>query len=302
MVIGSFGSGIGVMIRSRNADWGAGIPLGMTDPSTGTFESKFVPPGNYVIEASGNDAYGHMSFGRLPLQVSRDIPNVRLALQPQTSISVEVEQQHVSTKHEQAPGGVVYGGDRSGIRSRAMPVSVSMIPKERSPWGGPGTTFNNDRTITLGNVAPGKYEVRFDGAGSWYVDSATQDNVDLLSEDLNVTSSAAQSPVHVVLRDDGAMLRPSLKSDDPLETAVLLLISDRQRSRIREFPITAQGFTYVPPLKPGSYTLLAFDDVSDLEYSNPEVLEPYLSRATRVTLNADQDYPVKVDMIRRRSN
>lgn len=290
VVIGAQGGNVNLMLRSKDEGSRNRIGLALADPSTGVFEAKFVSPGSYILEAASNDNAGHMTVSALPLVVNRDLPNIRIALQAPTTIPVEVEEKHVSTK--QAEQRIV---GRTG-----PPASVNLIPRDDSPWGGPGMNFDKGR-IVLVNVQPGRYIVRADAQYPWYVDSVTQGSADLLSEDLAVTSSAQQQPIEVGLRDDGATLRVSLKSDVAEAQATLLLIPDSQKSRAREYPISAQGGSYIPPLKPGSYTLLAFDDASDLEYLRADVMEPYMSRAVHITLNADEESTVKVELIRRRT-
>ena len=54
-------------------------------------------------------------------------------------------------------------------------------------------------------------------------------------------------------------------------------------------------------LAPGSYTVLAFDTLRELEYMNPDVLEPFLSLGAHVDVSAGQESTVMVELIMRGS-
>jgi hypothetical protein len=50
-------------------------------------------------------------------------------------------------------------------------------------------------------------------------------------------------------------------------------------------------------LAPGEYLVFAFDHIDNVEYSNPEALQNYSSRATQVTLSANQHAKVALELI-----
>jgi hypothetical protein len=50
-------------------------------------------------------------------------------------------------------------------------------------------------------------------------------------------------------------------------------------------------------LAPGDYRVLAFPAVEGLEFRNPEVLSPYLSKAVRVTLPPNEISNIDVERI-----
>jgi hypothetical protein len=54
------------------------------------------------------------------------------------------------------------------------------------------------------------------------------------------------------------------------------------------------GFIAVAP---GDYKLLGFDSVDGLEFRNPDVVAPYLSRAVRVTVQPHEQATATVERI-----
>lgn len=288
-VIGGTGNVNLLLFQDQNSR----VPLGRVDQATGAFESKFVAPGRYVLYAISGEQGGQTLTATFPLAVNRDILDVRVAMQPSVSIPIEVEERHVSTRHSEQ-GTAMIG------KKRVPGVSVALIPTDDIQRSTGGVSYRPEG-LALNGVPPGTYMVRVDPQFPWYVESVTRGGVDLMSEGLTVSSSAAQAPIEVVLRDDGATLKTTLKNNSTGVGGALLVIPDQQRSAVRQYGIGAQ-VSFIPPFKPGSYTLLAFDEVSSLEYSKPEVLEPYLSRGLHVTLNADEETTVSLELIRRRQD
>lgn len=265
-----------------------------TIEGTNRFEAKSVPPGMYRLEATGTGSAGHSVIGSVPLNVRADVFNAHVSLQPMVSIPIEVDTRHVSTR--QNDQSVVVSG-----RGRNQVGYLTLLGK--SSWRGSAASPIAPN-ISIPNVSPGIYSLQFNVNAPWYVESVTHDNSDLLTDGLVVTPSGEQTPIRFVLRDDGALLRPQLQlqSDTGEQAATLLVIPDGgEGSQIREFPMPGRGELYLPPMKPGGYTLLAIDDATDLEYTNPELLAPYLSRGTHVTLSPDQETSVKLELIHRRS-
>ena len=52
-------------------------------------------------------------------------------------------------------------------------------------------------------------------------------------------------------------------------------------------------------IAPGGYSVLAFDDLNGLEYSNPDVLRPYLPKAVHVNLQPNRETTVELEPIGR---
>ena len=61
--------------------------------------------------------------------------------------------------------------------------------------------------------------------------------------------------------------------------------------------MSGSGSFQVQGLAPGRYDILAFDRLDGIEYRNREVLGEYLSHAAHVTLSADEQARVTLDLI-----
>jgi hypothetical protein len=300
-VRGSFSGDVANVYVMLVAEDAAGIAnsIGLAQlEGANQFESDQVPPGNYRLIATGADTAGRSVQGDVPVTVRKDVLTANVALQPLLTVPIEVEARHVATKPTETPG-VIFGspGAQSGRQQYGY---FQLNPRES--WHIAGTVSGSISDHgNLPNVSPGRYSLQWNTNPPWYIDSITRDSTDLLVQDLAVSASGEQSPIRFLLRDDGAILKPQLQSSlDEGQFATMLLVPDgAPPTAIREYQIPWRGEAYLPPLKPGSYTLLAFEDVSNLEYTAPEALAPYLSRGAHVTLTAEQTTNVQLDLIRR---
>ena len=106
----------------------------------------------------------------------------------------------------------------------------------------------------------------------------------MLSEDLTVMDGAQPQAIEVTLRDDAASVRGTVTPADDMAPAIVLLIQPRGTRNLVKVGGAVQGKFEIDGVAPGDYLLLAVDGVDRLEYENPEVLNPYLSKAEHISL------------------
>jgi len=63
-------------------------------------------------------------------------------------------------------------------------------------------------------------------------------------------------------------------------------------------PADSNGSFQFAFLPPGAYKILAVDHPEQLEYSNPDVLRKYLSKARDTTLSADQAARIDLELVK----
>jgi hypothetical protein len=173
--------------------------------------------------------------------------------------------------------------------SRSMRQRMMATPRPDDP-----------STFAFDNLAPGTYKAEFFPQGDLYVASARYGSTDLLRENLVMSQSSADS-IEIVLRDDGGKVKGTFAGDEKLSHAFLLLVPDRGIPYLpRQTIFNVNGFE-LRNLAPGSYSVLAFDTLDDLEYSNPDALAPYMSHAARADISAGQETSVTLELIKRGS-
>ena len=122
--------------------------------------------------------------------------------------------------------------------------------------------------------------------------------VDLLRDPLVVSSGGQAPPIEVVLRDDGGSVKIRVRSDNIPTNGRLLLFSELAPNLPPiNLDIDSTGEREYGGLAPGDYKVFAFDSIDGLEYSNPEVMAKYRSKATTVTITSNGSTTATVDVI-----
>jgi len=152
--------------------------------------------------------------------------------------------------------------------------------------------------MVLQNVDPGTYTVDLRPQPPWYVQSASYGQTNALSDDITVAAGQAYA-LEIALRDDSASLTLTVRGhEDGRSPGAIVVISPQPPSK--RMPAVLNGITKTyteTGLAPGEYLVFAFDRIDGLEYTNPDALAPYASQAAQVTLSANQQAQVSLDLI-----
>jgi len=288
---------------------GEPVPSPVTfDAQTGKFDAK-VPAGSYQLIVRTPDPNGAILGADLPLVVNSDIEGVTLVLGPPISLPIHIEARRSSSPIPEAPAvaeQLVSGG--SGVdRDVSSPTAsvtqgpltqVRLISTEARLELLQFQADVENAGFAVRNVAPGKYSVEVLPNPPWYVQSATTSTTDALREELVFAPGRRPDPLEIVLRDDGAHLTGTVLADGQAALGAVLLVPDQgSLNQARLSQSGPAGQFQFDDLAPGDYKLLAFDTIEGLEFRNPEALEPYLSKAVRITLSANQQASVNVERI-----
>jgi hypothetical protein len=258
---------------------------------TGVFDLETVPAGSYVLKAS-SPAGDHPLRAEIRLNVAANVDNVHLVLGPTLSIPVVVRMESSS------PSNL----NTRGWNQQRPPVSVRLIPTEPLAREQPSTYVRQSQgneVMTVQDVEPGRYYAEVMAWGPWYVQSAVYGETNLLSEDLTVAPGQTY-PIEIVLRDDGATLTGKFKSSDGAEAVAPVLVVPQPASKrgIKVTQISSENGFSMNGLAPGDYLVFAFDHADKIEYASSEMLQPYASQATHVTLSPNHETQVMLNLIR----
>jgi hypothetical protein len=81
-------------------------------------------------------------------------------------------------------------------------------------------------------------------------------------------------------------------------SGIVLLVPERgPKGDIKSMEFSEGGSFSFDQVRPGDYFVVAVRQASDLEYKNPDVLAPYLSRAAHVTAPPSQEVNVSPELI-----
>jgi hypothetical protein len=129
------------------------------------------------------------------------------------------------------------------------------------------------------------------------VESARLGTSNLLEDDLTIAAGGSVEAIDIVMRDDPSTLRGTVSSDHKLVSAYVLAVPVSNAGPIQLMNSGITGDFQFWNLAPGSYKLLAVDHGGDWEYTNPEVLRRYLSRAHEVSVGPNQSASVELELI-----
>jgi Carboxypeptidase regulatory-like domain len=290
--------GVGLMTFSSSGD-DLMLPA-RVNSETGTFSLDNVPAGSYVLKALSNGEAQQLRAEQR-ISVAGNLDNVHLALAPAISIPIVVHMQSRAT----SGAGYAAAGLNAGPWSESRPpLNVALLPTQPNA-NESFSTFQhgaNGRVMVMQNVEPGTYTVNLLPQSPWYIQSATYGQTNALSDDITVAPGQSY-PLEISLRDDAASLRVTVKGLTGLDTAsderADVIIIPQPASKLPPHVLRGVTNTYTEMgLAPGDYLIFAFDRIDGLEYTNPDALSSYASQAAHVTLSANQQGQVLLDLIR----
>ena len=240
--------------------------MGLAQQTDGTFEIKGVAPGSYLLSATGTDM---VTIGAVrPLQVT---------------------DQHIE--------GIVLeagaGGDLPGtltVESKD-PVDLKDLQVTLEPIDvvslGLKAPVAEDGKFTLKNVTPGRYRVNFNNdPPTSYVLSMRHGTTDIVEDGVDLTGGVTGS-LQIVLSLAGGQVEGTVQGadDQPLSGATVALIPVSKRpSFYRENISDQHGAFSFKGIKPGDYEVLAWEEIEQGAYQDPEFLKPFESKAEAVSV------------------
>jgi hypothetical protein len=259
------------------------------DPADGTFEAPAVPAGRYVLRASSTDDQQRTFRARTTLDVTSNITSLVLALHEPITIPITTRTNFSKPAPEmRTPDGV--------DTPLQMAANVSLISVEdgnsyyTQPDGPP-----QKGSMSIRDVEPGTYYVEIIPLGPWYVSAAQSGSTNLLREQLVLSAAGRVNPIEITLRDDFGQVEGTVRGATAPGT--LVAVPDGEPNRNYPGFFSEDGLVRFPLIAPGSYYFYAFDTTEQIEYSNPEALAPYRSKAVRVNISPNQTAKVTLDVI-----
>jgi hypothetical protein len=247
----------------RKAAAGPSSPggIGLIQQSDSTFEIKNVAPGSYLLTAINATNPTKLLGGQL----------------------LEVAERHMEGIELRIGSGCEVRGH---IEGAAPEVSLTLTNLDFQMPVSPNTKPAADGRFILGDVVPGRYSIRIQGAGEGnYLKSvklggqpSDENNLDLsASGELEIIMSTGAPQVDIVV----------LGADEkPVSGATAVLIPEPPSTGPPAQCITFEdGACTLKGLKPGKYNALAWEDLAPgAPYEDPEFMKPFQSRAMALAL------------------
>jgi hypothetical protein len=247
------------------------------------FHTK-LPAGSYLVR--GVTKSGQLVSTMSSVVITSDDSAVPIALTPGMRIPVSVQKE--LSGRAAVPNGRAEEPNESGEEPNEdsdapepSQIGIQLVPKTLSAH--PAWSHWIPKLSEIQNVVPGVYTVEIYTQGPWRVKSVQSGDMDLMTEDLTVRAGAQPPSIQVTLKDDAATIDGTLSQSDAQEQEMVLLVQPHAQNHAKATSVEDGKFQF-EGVAPGEYALLAVEAADEFDYTDPEVLNPYLSGAVHVSV------------------
>ena len=154
----------------------------------------------------------------------------------------------------------------------------------------------NDQTSVF-NPPAGRYRLRAQSDGSWFVRSASYGTSDLLRQELMVAPGAGTLPIRIVASNQTGSLSGTVRSNGQSVAAwVYLVASMPSATPVLIVHTDADGLYTRSAMPPGAYRAIAFEHMHGVNYEDQDVLASLNNAMQSVTLNAGDKATLNLDL------
>jgi hypothetical protein len=146
-------------------------------------------------------------------------------------------------------------------------------------------------------VVPGSYEISIINAPDIYLKSISAVGAKVSGRTMDVAPGTAVKLTIVAARGEGEITGVATRDGRPFAGAMIVLVpADPAHNEMlfRRDQSDSDGTFTLPSVVPGAYTALAIENGWELEWTNPEVLKPYLRQGVAVRVQPKGKYEIKV--------
>jgi len=284
-----------IMLQSRDFSL---IMTGAEMHKDGTFVFHDVSPGNYTIMAAVEGSAVPMT-ARQSLQVgSTNVEGLRLSPQPGATI-----QGHL---HFESRNQLRFDPER-------IFLTLQMVDAAEESETAPvfRESFSNiahvaaDGSFQWADVPAGNYYVQIVGDseanGGWYLKSASTGGRDV--NDVGITVNGGVANLDLVASANGGVTEGIVVNSkgEPFANAVVVAVPEaRMRGRIDHYRKTVSdqtGHFSLRGLRPGDYTIFAWESVEGEAYYNPDFLKTFEGQGTTLHLSDGDHKSMQVQLI-----
>jgi hypothetical protein len=285
----------GIMLQSRDFNV---VLNGAEMHKDGTFVIRDVAPGYYTIVATVEDAGTPMMARQSLLLASNSVEGLRLSPQPGGWVH----------------GSVRFEGRGDGARPDPSQVFLTLSPADGEDSAGSfsgGDGFSplahaaRDGSFEWKSVPPGKYYVQLagDGVGNsdLYLKSVLAGGRDV--QDWGISVGGGSVVLDLVLSPNGTAVDGLVTDHDgaPVANAVVVAVPEmRLRARMDRYYKTVsdqRGHFILHGVRPGEFTLFAWDSVEGEAYYNPEFLKSFEGQGSTLRVGESERKTVQLQVI-----
>jgi len=272
-----------------------------------------MPDGTYTVQAR---AYGPTTMAGSTNFTVRGAPVAGpvVTLLQGTSVTVSVREEFQQKQAEPTSGTLFTRGPTTVPQNTRRPsyLQVNLIPDEEfsldsQAWLRP-TVNENDESLLIENVLPGRYRVRVN-TGIGYVSAITSGSTDLLQKPLVVGAGGTIPAMEITVRDDGAELDGTLDSSKASVAApvpqgrfggpqaiVYVVPTNGMDSQTKVAALNPDGSFTIPQIAPDTYHVFAVEN-QVMQPVSEEWLKQHESKVQVVRLVAGQKEHLHLSLV-----
>ena len=158
--------------------------------------------------------------------------------------------------------------------------------------GGAGANSpKDDGTFTIQNVTANSYNVSVFGlTGNWYMKSTRLGDTDITDTGIDFSQGITPGELVVTISSNGGQLEGTVQDAKPAPAigAQVILIPESGKRGInylyKQASTDQTGHFTMKGIKPGRYTVIAWEQIDPGAYMDPDFLKPFDSEGESVTI------------------
>jgi Carboxypeptidase regulatory-like domain len=251
---------------------GVVIPGGFARDGMGGEMKLQLPQGSYVLRAEGGGGGGGtQEEAETAVTVpDHDVAGVVLRFSPVASIGVALQVDGGATSDNGAPSlqqlSLALRNEEDGSESMLRSAGAQDQPEFVVPAG--------------------RYRMLVHGRGTWFVQSASYGDSDVLNQDLVVAPGAGGAEIQVTVSNQTGGVQGSVTLHGAAAACPVYLVPGRAAGRaVFSAASNAEGGYSVSNLPPGEYRVIAFERRHAADYGDEASLSPFSSYVQTVTVS-----------------
>lgn len=273
-----------VMMLPRGSRFVTDRPAYSRVHPNGTFELRGVVPGQYSLTVMLEQDGTRLTARRDVDVADANIDGLELALSAGAELagSVRVENGADTNPKLDSIRVLLQAGD------------------DFMPYGFGNAPVSADGTFVAKDLSDGTYRVRLFGLPErHYVRSVRAGDAEVSETGIHVAQGSAPGPLVITLSGDaGSVDGRVVDSDKKARSGIRVVLVGKMLQDGSTATSTDQNGSFrIPTVPPGDYSLYAFEEAEPGAWEDPEFLEPYQSKATKVSVQPNGKQTAEVEMI-----
>jgi 5-hydroxyisourate hydrolase-like protein (transthyretin family) len=160
-----------------------------------------------------------------------------------------------------------------------------------------GDRIGEDGKFKIDTLPAGTYEVSVANSDSVYLANMAASNAKVSGRTLEIPAGADVRVAIILAKGVGEITGAAILNEKGFSGVLVLLVPDDPRNHqalFRRDQSDSDGTFSLKQVVPGRYTLLAIQDGWELEWTDPKILKPFLSKGYSLQVEPNGKYDIKV--------